>query len=109
MVGLPTMRPSTLALVLLIACGPGQHGMGGDDTGDPMQDSDGDGISDVDEGRAQNVDTDHDGTPDYLDTDSDNDGIPDYREAGDLDLTTLPIDSDNDGTPDFRDTDSDNN
>ena len=28
------------------------------------------------------VDTDSDGTPDYLDTDSDNDGIADFRETG---------------------------
>ncbi len=37
------------------------------------------------------------------------DGIPDYREAGDVDLTTVPLDSDGDGKPNFRDTDSDDN
>jgi hypothetical protein len=99
-----------LALALLastIACGPTA---GGDDTMvSPTGDADGDGISDVDEGIATKTDTDHDGTPDYLDTDSDGDGIPDYREAGDVDPASPPIDSDGDGTPDFRDLDSDNN
>lgn len=72
-------------------------------------DEDGDGISDADEGRAALVDTDDDGTPDFLDDDSDGDGIPDYREAGDPDLATPPVDSDGDGAPDFRDRDSDDN
>jgi hypothetical protein len=93
------------AVALLIGCGgSGGGGGGGDDT--PGDDTDGDTISDVDEGT---VDTDADGTPDYQDDDSDGDGIPDYREAGDGDLQTPPLDSDGDGTPDFRDTDSDNN
>ena len=96
-----------LALCLLIGCGPAVSG-GGDDK-DNGDDADGDSISDVDEGRAANIDTDHDGIPDYLDDDSDGDGIPDYREAGDADALTNPVDSDGDGIPDFRDTDSDNN
>lgn len=73
------------------------------------------------------VDTDGDGTPDYLDLDSDNDGIPDALEAlptasyvditsvnnathegaNDTGLVVLPVDTDGDGSPDFRDTDSD--
>ena len=73
------------------------------------EDFDGDGISDADEGRATNVDTDQDGIPDWKDPDSDNDGIPDSVEAGDADLSTPPVDSDGDGIPDFRDSDSDNN
>jgi hypothetical protein len=93
------------ALVLVLGCGPSPTG--DDDPG--IEDADGDGISDTDEGRASNVDTDGDGIPDYLDEDSDNDGIPDYREAGDADLATPPVDSDGDGIPDFRDLDSDNN
>ena len=55
------------------------------------------------------MDTDGDGTPDYLDTDSDDDGIPDSVEAGDADLETDPEDADGDGDPNFRDTDSDDN
>lgn len=71
-------------------------------------DADNDNISDVDEGRDQNIDTDGDTIPDYLDTDSDGDGIPDIIEAGDADLATPPRNSDNDALPDFRDVDSDN-
>ena len=52
------------------------------------------------------VDTDKDGSPDFLDIDSDNDGIPDAVEAGSDPLN--PVDTDKDGTPDFRDLDSDN-
>jgi VCBS repeat-containing protein len=69
------------------------------------RDSDGDGISDKNESRASNlyptsVDTDNDGTPDYLDTDSDGDTIEDSVEG--------VADSDGDGIADFRETDSDN-
>ncbi len=96
------------ALVFAIGCGPtAGTGGGGDDA--PVEDADGDGISDVDEGRASNTDTDGDGRPDYDDADSDGDGIPDSREAGDADPATAPVDSDSDGTPDFRDLDSDAN
>ena len=70
-------------------------------------DADGDGISDEDEGRAENVDTDGDGIPDYLDEDSDGDGIPDRFEHPEP--CAPPVDSDGDGIPDFRDTDSDDN
>ena len=101
----------------------------------PSVDDDGDGISNEDEGKDEEVDTDRDGTPDYLDTDSDDDGIldrhegnfdtdgdgtPDRRdldsdddglsdavEAGDDDPATFPADTDRDGIPDFRDPDSD--
>jgi len=68
-----------------------------------------DGISDLDEGRRDNIDTDADGVPDYLDDDSDGDGLGDSLEAGDDDASTPPRDSDSDGTPDFRDDDSDAN
>jgi gliding motility-associated-like protein len=51
------------------------------------------------------VDTDNDGTPDYLDLDSDNDGIADSVEKG---SGNTPVDTDNDGTPDYLDLDSDN-
>lgn len=61
-------------------------------------DQDGDGILDSIEGYPD-VDTDEDGTADYLDTDSDDDGVPDAVEG--------IGDADNDGIPNFRDTDSD--
>src|SRR4051812_33749754 len=54
-------------------------------------DDDGDGISDIDEGRAQGRDTDMDGTEDWEDADSDGDGIPDADEAGDSDACTVPV------------------
>ena len=98
---------------LLVACEPGG---GGGPTRDAatdsevdIRDSDGDGISDDDEGAAARVDTDGDGVPDFQDDDSDGDGIPDGAEAGDDSLITPPRDSDRDGIPDFRDLDSDNN
>jgi hypothetical protein len=75
-------------------------------------DADGDGISDEREGRYEAggpVDTDGDGTPDYLDDDSDGDTIPDSVEAGSNVSLLGPVDSDGDGTPDFRDLDSDDN
>jgi hypothetical protein len=57
-------------------------------------DTDGDGITDEEEGTA---DTDNDGIPDAEDEDSDNDGIPDAEEGTD--------DTDNDGIPDYLDND----
>jgi len=96
-------------LAFVIACGPTSGGGDDNGSGGNPGDTDGDGISDTDEGAAQNVDTDRDGKPDYQDEDSDGDGIPDYREAGDVDASTAPVDSDSDGVPDFRDTDSDGN
>jgi hypothetical protein len=79
---------------------------GGPVTGFP--DEDGDGISDTWEGRTDNVDTDGDGTPDYLDSDSDDDGIPDSIEGGTV-ADGEPLDTDADGIYDFRDDDSDGN
>jgi hypothetical protein len=101
-----------LGLSGLSGCGPSGDTSDDDDTTSDAQigdDADGDGISDSDEGRAASVDTDDDGTPDYLDTDSDDDGIPDYGEAGDDQPSTPPVDSDDDDLPDFRDIDSDDN
>ena len=73
-------------------------------------DEDKDGISDEDEGRASNRDTDGDGTPDYLDDDSDGDTIPDSIEAGNGGCSDKkPIDTDNDMVPDYLDDDSDEN
>jgi large repetitive protein len=71
----------------------------------PVIDTDGDTISDLDEGM---VDADNDGAPNLSDTDSDGDSILDRDEAGDVDLRTRPVDTDGDGTPDFLDRDSDN-
>ena len=66
-----------------------------------LADSDGDGLIDLAENVPAGVDTDNDGTPDYLETDSDNDGISDAVEIGRY--WDDPIDSNGDGTPDFRD------
>ena len=68
-------------------------------------DTDGDGIDDSFDGAktlSVPVDTDGDGTPDYIDTDSDNDGLSDYIEAYDTDGNdvadvTPTADTDNDG------------
>ena len=68
------------------------------------KDSDGDTISDVDEGLD---DPDGDDQPNAEDKDSDGDGIPDSVEAGDEDLATAPVDSDGDEIPDYLDDDSD--
>ncbi|RLB52408.1 MAG: hypothetical protein DRJ42_14945 [Deltaproteobacteria bacterium] len=89
--------------------GDGSVGDGGDATLPPQPDADGDGISDNDEGRVTNRDTDGDDIPDYLDTDSDGDSISDADEAGDSDTNTPPEDADMDGVPNFVDDDSDGN
>lgn len=62
----------------------------------PVEDTDGDGLYDVEEGTS---DPDGDGLANNEDPDSDNDGIPDATEG----LT----DTDGDGTPDYLDLDSD--
>ncbi|MDI1451073.1 hypothetical protein [Polyangium sp. 6x1] len=73
-------------------------------------DADFDGISDDVEGKEQGVDTDGDGTPDYLDTDSDNDSLPDALEGQTASVGCAhPQNSDGTAPPDFRDTDSDDN
>ena len=75
-----------------------------------LHDTDGDTITDLDEGRSSPggaTDTDGDGVPDFGDTDSDADGILDSSEAGDRDLASPPVDTDGDGVEDFRDPDSD--
>jgi hypothetical protein len=70
----------------------------GDGTPDYLdEDSDGDGILDIDEGGG---DIDNDGIPNNQDTDADGDGIDDIAEgAGD---------DDGDGIPDYLDSDADN-
>jgi hypothetical protein len=75
-----------------------------------LPDEDKDSIPDDVEGRDKGLDTDGDGTPDYLDLDSDGDTIPDAVE-GDVKNAgcKTPQDSDGDGKPDFQDTDSDSN
>lgn len=73
------------------------------------RDTDGDGICDFDEGAAELLDTDRDGTPDFQDLDSDGDGILDAVEAGDDTTCTPPFDTDGDGIPDVQDSDSDGN
>ncbi len=73
---------------------------------DPGTDTDGDTLTDLQEGEGF-VDTDTDGVPDSMDDDSDGDGISDRDEAGDDVPATLPVDTDGDGRANFRDTDSD--
>ncbi|HJL17699.1 MAG TPA: hypothetical protein RMH99_18690 [Sandaracinaceae bacterium LLY-WYZ-13_1] len=107
-----TMVASSLALVAVGCDDGGDDGDAGTvmtDSAVPGGDADGDTISDFDEGADLELDTDGDGTPDYLDEDSDDDGLPDAFEAGDDDLDTPPRDADGDGVPDARDEDSDGN
>ncbi len=78
-----------------------------------LYDEDNDGIPDKIEGRcaATPVDTDGDGTPDYLDLDSDGDGIPDkveWTKPG-CNATAPGNDADGDLIPNFQDLDSDGN
>ena len=99
-------------VALLGACTPSHDGNGNNNNENVTVctgDADEDGICDEYEGRDDEVDTDDDGIPDYLDTDSDNDGIEDAVEWGGWTEGQAPVDSDSDGTPDFRDTDSDDN
>jgi hypothetical protein len=116
----PRLRLSLLLSVMLGGCSPVQENGPAQKVGSPgktdnpscadSKDSDGDGISDANEGAAQKPprDTDGDGKPDYLDSDSDNDGIPDAVEAGNQhDVCVAPVDSDGDGKPDYIDLDSD--
>lgn len=102
------------ALLVLGGCGDdsdsGTSPEGGTDADVvPMEDTDGDTISDRDESFDFAVDTDGDGTPDFQDLDSDNDGFPDAVEAGDDNVASPPRDTDNNGIPDFLDPDADGN
>jgi hypothetical protein len=77
-------------------------------------DSDCDGIDDTIEGRfsTPSVDTDADGTADYLDLDADGDTIPDKVEwitAGCDSPFAEKNDADGDGVPNFQSLDSDGN
>jgi len=73
----------------------GDDEMEPDDDTSTEGDADGDGIPDsVEKPSGIAVDTDKDGTPDYLDEDSDGDGTPDY----------LDTDSDSDGLSDAQET-----
>ena len=83
---------------------------GGAGTDLSTMDSDGDTISDADEigvDLDNPLDTDGDGLIDALDSDSMKMEL-DAVEAGDTDLATPPVDSDSDRRADYRDTDSDN-
>jgi len=79
-------------------------------------DADGDGISDFEEFGSSDllslIDTDGDGTPNYVDVDSDDDGITDAIETnadadGDGFANHLDLDADNDGIPDLDETNAD--
>ncbi len=73
-------------------------------------DTDGDGLTDDQEGVDTGRDTDNDGIPDYLDPDDDGDGIatreelPDANDDGD---PTDSLDTDGDGIPNYLDPDDD--
>lgn len=71
-------------------------------------DHDGDGVPSNQEGMADQLDTDLDGIPDYLDIDDDNDNILTRTEiAAENSVNNYP-DSDNDGIPNYIDADDDN-
>ncbi len=75
-------------------------------------DTDGDGLSNYKEGYnyrnpGASLDTDRDGTPDYLDLDSDGDSVLDRNDAFPINRLEW-TDSDRDGTGDNADTDDDN-
>ena len=73
-------------------------------------DHDGDGVPSASEGMSEELDTDLDGIPDYLDIDDDNDNILTRTEievTAENTANNYP-DSDNDGIPDFLDADDDN-
>ncbi len=91
-----------LSIIALLGLAVGCGGISGN------EDSDGDGITNDNEGWEQSRNTDGDSFEDWLDLDSDGDGLSDQLEAGDNDLATPAVDSDEDGTPDFQDLDSDN-
>jgi hypothetical protein len=99
------MRPATtltvglLALFLVASCGSSDGDTGNAENCYNSADTDADGISDCDEGRAEDRNTDGDEWPDWRDLDSDGDYIPDSVEG-----TT---DTDSDGIPDYLDDDSD--
>ncbi len=92
----PTQTGATPNLQFTTLCGPISI-LGTSDT-------DGDGISDADEGdnavalgHGITLDQDGDGVYNFLDDDSDNDGIPDSAEGGNN------VDTDGDGIPDYLD------
>ncbi len=87
-----------LSASLTLGCGSSVSG---------EEDTDGDTISNTDEGFDTEPNADGDEWPDWLDLDSDGDGLSDATEAGDADLATPPVDTDGDGIPDYLDTDSD--
>ncbi|MCK8462529.1 Hint domain-containing protein [Aliiroseovarius sp. S1339] len=61
-------------------------------------DANNDGVDDAYAGGLTPVDTDGDGTADYIDTDSDNDGVADVTEAGhNVDQATIDASGDADG------------
>ncbi len=120
--GSQPLATSLLVALALSGCDGGGKGSTSDGPNQVVSysDQDGDTIIDFQEGfvdpesadsgsTGESLDSDGDGTADYLDTDSDDDGILDSVEAGDEDPLTLPYDSDEDGIADFRDLDSDEN
>jgi hypothetical protein len=84
----PTVAASLFAVVLavVLTAAAGCAEIGAPDPSDdrsctdPAADADSDGVLDGVERCLQSLDTDGDGTPDYLDTDSDGDGLSDGQE-----------------------------
>lgn len=62
----------------------------------------------VDEPEDENIDTDGDGFPNYIDSDDDNDGIDTKDEDPDGDGDPTNDDTDGDGKPNYLDNDDDN-
>jgi len=109
----PLGKPSFLTIALIATAAatlPGCYfDLDGDGVTDPMdQDTDGDGISNAEEG---GVDTDMDGWVDSSDADADGDSVPDLVEANDADadgyadVAPVGADTDGDGIDDAYDLD----
>ncbi len=114
------MAAAPIALIVLLgaACGqvaPSKPGDGSVPDGyfyssdcHPDADPDQDGIDSLTEGCREELDSDGDAIPDYLDRDSDNDHISDTVDFDYCGDGPPPPDTDGDGLADFRDPDADN-
>ncbi|MCI0635459.1 MAG: right-handed parallel beta-helix repeat-containing protein [Actinobacteria bacterium] len=103
--------PAATCVVVDQRGAPRPQGGGCDVGAFEADDSDGDGVVDVNDAFPtdpdESVDTDGDGTGDNADTDDDNDGVPDADDAFPKDPNES-VDTDGDGIGDNADTDDDN-